>query len=135
MPPIAPAPAPKQAFANHVVEQLQGLGPVQARRMFGGFGLFLDGLMFALIVKEQLYFKVDDASRPTFTAHGLGPFTYEARGKRQSVGYYEAPAEVFDAPAAMLEWARPAFACALRAANKKPSAPAKRTRRTTAGKT
>jgi DNA transformation protein len=126
--------SPQQAFANHAVEQLRGLGPVQARRMFGGFGLFLDGLMFALIVKEQLYFKVDDTSRLAFVARGLGPFTYEARGKRQSVSYYEAPAEAFDAPDAMLEWARPAFACALRSANKKPNAPAKRTRRATAGK-
>lgn len=123
---------PQQAFADYVVEQMQAFGPVQAKRMFGGHGIFRDGLMFALIIHEQLYLKADAALSPRFVERGLRPFTYEARGKTQSVSYYEAPAEVFDAPDAMAEWARLAFQCALqgrKAPRRKtaPKAPSKTT--------
>lgn len=102
-------------FADFVIEQMAALGPVQARRMFGGFGLYRQGLMFALIVDDRLYLKTDDGNRPDFLARGLGPFTYQARGREVSVGYHEAPAEVFDDAAAMAGWAAAAHACARRA--------------------
>lgn len=106
---------PKQAFANFVVEQMEAFGPVQARAMFGGFGLSRDGLNFAIIINERLYFKADDVSRNEFIGRGLPPFTYEVRGQaKRSLSYYEAPAEVFDSSDAMAEWARKGYACAVR---------------------
>lgn len=107
--------AASQEFADYVTGQMMGLGHVSARRMFGGFGLYHQGLVFALIVDDQLYFKIDDESLPDFLAAGCQPFTYEARGSRVSLRYYEAPAEVFDEPEVMGDWARRAFAVALRA--------------------
>ena len=62
--------ARQQALANHAVELMSGFADVQAKAMFGGFGLFLDGLMFALIIEDRLYFKVDDESEPLFAAIG-----------------------------------------------------------------
>jgi DNA transformation protein len=103
-------------FADFVIGQMAALGPVQARRMFGGFGLYRQGLMFALIVDDRLYFKTDEHNRQAFLGRGLGPFTYAARGREVRVDYHEAPAEVFDDPAAMAEWAAGAHACARRAA-------------------
>jgi DNA transformation protein len=104
----------KQAFANYVVELMAGFAPVQAKSMFGGHGVYCDGVMFALLVEERLYLKVDEQSLGRFTARGLGPFTYEAKGKRMSVHYYEAPPEAYDEPEHMAVWARLGYECALR---------------------
>lgn len=104
----------KQAFANYVVEQMAGFAPVQAKAMFGGFGMYRDGLMFGLIVADQLYFKVDDQSKQLFVDRGLPPFQYEAKGKVSSLRYYQAPAETYDDAEAMAQWAHVAYDCALR---------------------
>jgi DNA transformation protein len=104
----------KQAFANYVVELMAGFAPVQAKPMFGGFGIYWQGLMFALIADERLYFKADDQSQGRFEARGLGPFTYEFKGKVGHLRYYEGPAEVYDEPEHMAQWARLGFECAVR---------------------
>ncbi len=80
---------PKQQFAEYVVEALGVFAPVQARAMFGGFGIFRHGLMFALIVDEQLHFKADALSAPDFMALGLQPFSYLKRGKAATLQYYQ----------------------------------------------
>ena len=110
-------PAPlsrKQAFADQVVEQMALFAPVQAKPMFGGFGIYREGLMFALISNEQLYLKADDQSEAEFTREGLPPFTYESKGKTARLRYHEAPPDVFDDPQRMAWWARLAYDCAVR---------------------
>jgi DNA transformation protein len=101
-------------FVSYVVESLRPLGPVGARRMFGGHGIFLDGLMFALIASDQLYLKVDDGNRAAYEAAGLPPFTYDGKGKPIQMSYHEAPSEGFDDPDVLCAWAREAYAAALR---------------------
>lgn len=102
-------------FVGFVVESLQPLGQVSARRMFGGHGIFMDGLMFGLIVRDQLYLKVDDGNRAAYDAEGLQPFTYSGKGKRIEMAYREAPSESFDNPEILCDWGREAYAAALRA--------------------
>ncbi|WP_052162083.1 TfoX/Sxy family DNA transformation protein [Aquabacterium sp. NJ1] len=118
----APASASqKQAFANFVVELMAGFAPVQARRMFGGFGMFHQGLMLAIIIEDKLYFKVDDVSEPRFVQRGLPRFQYESKGGRTaSLRYCEAPPEVYDEREHMAEWTRLAYECAVRQ-QKKPA--------------
>ncbi len=101
-------------FASFVVECLQPLGPVGARRMFGGFGIYLHGTMFALIADEQLYFKVDDGNRQAYEDAGLAYFTYSDKGMPIRMPYREAPSEGFDDPDVLCAWAREAYAAALR---------------------
>lgn len=101
-------------FVDFALEQMSTFGPVEARRMFGGHGLFLDGLMFALIDDDRLYLKADAESAPTFAAKSLPPFTYLRKGDTAALPYYEAPPEVFDDKAEMAAWARLAHAAALR---------------------
>lgn len=83
--------------------------------MFGGFGIFRDGLMFALLADEVLYFKTDEACAHKFEARGLRPFRYEARGKVNLLRYHEAPPEAYEDAQAMAIWAREGWDCALRA--------------------
>jgi DNA transformation protein len=105
-------------FVGFVVESLQALGPVSARRMFGGHGIFMDGLMFGLIADDQLYLKVDDGNRAAYETEGLQPFTYSSRGRTIELSYRQAPGEAFDDLEVMCAWGREAFAAALRAVRK-----------------
>jgi DNA transformation protein len=86
--------------------------------MFGGFGIYLHGTMFALIAYDQLYLKVDDGNRQAYEAAGLSYFTYSDKGKTIRMPYCEAPGEGFDDPEILCSWAREAYAAALR--TKKP---------------
>ena len=101
-------------FVGYVVESLRDLGPVGARRMFGGHGIFMNGLMFGLIADDQLYLKVDAGNRAAYDAEGLQPFTYSGKGRPIEMSYRLAPSESFDDPEILCDWAREAYAAALR---------------------
>jgi DNA transformation protein len=104
-------------------EQLAPLGRIGVRRMFGGAGVFCDGLMFGLIAWDTLYFKADEANRAAYEAEGMEAFTYDARGKPIRMSYWRVPERLFDEPEEMVEWGRAALAAARRAgAGRKPAA-------------
>lgn len=88
--------------------------------MFGGYGLYCDGLMFALVADETLYFKVNDGNRAAYEALGLEPFRPFA-GKPTALPYRPPPESALDDPNELLDWARPALEAALRAAARKRS--------------
>ncbi|HJS33182.1 MAG TPA: TfoX/Sxy family protein, partial [Alphaproteobacteria bacterium] len=93
-------------FVEHIIDLMHDLGGVSARRMFGGYGLYRRGVMFALVFDDVLYLKVDQINRPDFIAAGMEPFTYEhTSGKPVEMPYWQAPADLFDDAAAMVEWA------------------------------
>ena len=109
----------KDAFASYCAELLSDLGPVRVKRMFGGHGVYLDGLFVAIVVGDTLYLKADAETLPRFEAAGCAPFTYAAKGGRQvSLHYRAAPAEAMDSPALMRPWATLALQAALRARRK-----------------
>ncbi len=100
-------------FVEFLLDQLRLVGPVERRRMFGGHGYFLEGLMFAIVFDNVLYLKVDAPLRAEFEAMGLAPFSY-SRGERQiNLSYYQAPEEAMDDPEALRYWANRAFGAAL----------------------
>ena len=99
---------------------MQSIGPVRAKRMFGGHGLFLNDLMFALISDGTLYLKADEQSANEFKSKELGAFTYLKKGKACSLSYYQAPEEALEDCDTMNHWANMAYDAALRAASKKP---------------
>jgi DNA transformation protein len=98
-------------------EQLEPLGRITFRRMFSGAGVYCDGVIFGLILRDTLHFKVDDGNRAAYEAEGMEPFSYEAQGKIRQVGaYWRVPERLFDEPDEMLDWARAALAAGRRAA-------------------
>ena len=101
-------------FIPFVQELLEGLGTVSARRMFGGHGLYHEGLMFAIVMNQQLFLKADAQNRPEFEALGLAPFTYSMKGKEIALSYWSAPDAVFDDPTEAVRWARSAWDAAAR---------------------
>lgn len=100
-------------YLDYVLEQRKPVGPVTARRMFGGVGLYAEGLFFALIADNVLYFKVDDANRPDYEAAGMGPFR-PFGGKSYAMSYYEVPVDVLQDEEKIRRWARKALAAAAR---------------------
>ena len=103
-----------EAFIEYLRELFADFGPVSARAMFGGHGLYHDGLIFGIVIDDAVYLKVDEHSRPDFEAAGCAPFIYEMKGKPLPMSYWSVPAEAMDSPQAMLPWARRAYAAALR---------------------
>ena len=107
------------SYLKHVMELLEPIGDVTSRAMFGGHGIFHQGNMFALISDDTLYFKADEKNRPDYEARGLGPFSYERKGKQLSMSYYRAPYEALDNPKELCQWAQKAYDAAVRGARNK----------------
>lgn len=118
--------ASDSAFIDYLMDQLQWLGPVTGRRMFGGYGVFLEGLMFGVVFGNTLYLKVDKDSQADFEALGLPPFTYPRGNKEIALSYYQTPDEAMDDSEMLLTWANRAYAAAIRCAAEKSKKPASR---------
>lgn len=102
-------------FIDYVMELLGPFGTVRTRRRFGGHGVYLDGLMFALVFDDALYLKADEMNRIEFEQAGCEVFAYARRGKRATLSFFRAPEDSMESPQLMLPWARSAYAAALRA--------------------
>ena len=108
-------------FIEFLKEQMAEFAPITSRRMFGGAGLYCDGLIFALVVDDALYLKADVETRPDFEAEGLGPFTYDTKLGERSIGsYWRCPERCLDDRDEMTLWCRKAYGAALRAGTAKP---------------
>jgi DNA transformation protein len=108
-------------FRDYVLDQLRAAGRVSARRMFGGVGLYLDSLFFALIADDTLYFKADDSNRARFERAGSRPFCPYPDRPDQVMGYWQVPAEVLEDDEELAAWAREAMMVALAARTKRPA--------------
>ncbi|WP_319633545.1 TfoX/Sxy family protein [Pelagibius marinus] len=118
------APAQKTAgaippFIARCLTLLLPLGPAAPRRMFGGWGFFLDGVMIALVAGERLYFKTDSQTAARFAAAGAEPFVYHRQGAPVTLSYWSAPAASLEDPPALLAWAELALGAARRSAAQK----------------
>jgi DNA transformation protein len=102
-------------FIEHVLETMRPWAPVTARRMFGGHGLYRDGLMFALEAFDTLYLKVDAQTEPRFRAARCEPFVYEGKGRPVQMSYWTAPPECVESAGEMARWCALAWQAALRA--------------------
>ena len=105
-------------YIAFILDQLGGMGAVQARRMFGGVGLTLYGDSFGLIADNTLYLKVGDTNRKEFEDAGMGPFR-PYPDKSATMSYYEVPGEVLENSDALCDWACRALEAGLRSKQKK----------------
>jgi DNA transformation protein len=91
--------AARNEFVDYVVELIAGWATLSVRRMFGGYGLYRDGLMFALIVEDELFLKTGTGNVVQFEQAGSHPFVYQSRGRSVRLSYWPAPAASLDSPA------------------------------------
>jgi DNA transformation protein len=112
-------------FIAWLHELLGPLGRVATRAMFGGHGVYLDGIIVGIIVDDQLYLKTDAVSQPQFAAAGCAPFVYISKDGPMPMSYWSVPDEAMDASEAMAPWAQLALAAAQRKAAAKAPGTAK----------
>jgi DNA transformation protein len=104
-------------FRTFVVDQLEPLGQIVPRSMFGGVGLYCNGLFFGLIARDVLYLKADDGTRAIFERAGGSPFRpYPDRSG--TMQYYSVPAGILESPFDLERWARHAVEAAKRASDR-----------------
>lgn len=102
------------AFVQSLHEIFERFGRIEPRRMFGGHGIFHEGRMIALVIRDTLYLKADAESAPHFDKQNLPPFTYERQGKSMPMSYRQAPADLFEDREEAALWGRRAYEAALR---------------------
>ena len=107
-----------------IEDQLSGLGRVEIRRMFGGAGIYKDGVFFGILHKERLYFRTDEKTRPGYLARGMGPFAPSPETPFKN--YHEVPVEIVEDADALVEWAQRAVACQVAEGKPRPRKTAKR---------
>ena len=96
-------------FRDYVHDQLEELGPVQFRAMFGGYGLYHHGIFFGIIYRGRLYFKTDATTRRAYVQRGMKPFRPSATQTLRT--YYELPAAVLEEAETLSAWAKQAVSC------------------------
>ncbi|MDH3670431.1 MAG: TfoX/Sxy family protein [Gammaproteobacteria bacterium] len=102
-------------FVAYLKEVFEQFGSIQARRMFGGYGIYHDGIMFGLVADDTLYLKADEVTVEHFVSRSLEQFEYGKGNKVVKMSYYLAPDEIFDDPEQATVWARRALEAASRA--------------------
>lgn len=115
--------------SDTVQELFAAFGPVSVRRMFGGAGVWSDGLMIALVHDGLIFLKTDPDNATAFQQEGCAPFSYAKKdGERQLTSYWRMPERLYDDPDELAVWARAALAVAQakQASKKRPAARAKR---------
>ena len=96
---------------ERIAELFAGLGPVSIRRLFGGKGIYFDGVIVAIVLRGELLVKADEQSAPDFEAAGCKQWTYigKRHGKLVAMPYWSIPDSAFDDPDEMTVWARRAY--------------------------
>jgi DNA transformation protein len=98
---------------DHIAELFAAFGPVSVRRMFSGAGLFVDGLMIAIVADGVIYLKASSAGTEAFAREGCAPFRYGTKnGEHVLTSYWRMPERLYDDPDDLAQWARAALAVA-----------------------
>jgi DNA transformation protein and related proteins len=105
--------AVSDGFRSYVLDQLEGLGDVAARPMFGGVGLYCRGMFFGIVAGDCLYLKVDAGNRPAYEQAGEQPFQPYAN-RPATMQYYRVPLEVLESAPDLVAWALDAVKAAER---------------------
>lgn len=115
-------------FHQFVLEQLGRIRPVTSKRMFGGYGLYSDGVFFGVIDDNRVFLRTGPGNVADYVKLDCAPFQPIPGAKPMS--YHELPGDVLESVAKLREWLPKALAAAMAAAVKKP----KRTVKTTSKK-
>jgi DNA transformation protein len=115
-------------FMDYALELVAGLGKVESKRMFGGAGLYRNGVMFALLDDDVLYFRVDDMLQADLKAQGSVPWVYSMKrdGAVRDMGYWRMPETAADDPDEAVALAKRAYAAAVKRKALRETIPAKK---------
>lgn len=92
------------SFVEYVKDLLSSYGFIRARSMFGGYGIYCDNVIFAIIINDELYFKSDQELAKYFSGQGSSAFTYESKGKIVTMSYWKVPSEIIENEESLKIW-------------------------------
>ena len=101
-----------ESFNEFVIDQLAAVPDLRARAMFGAHGLYSGDRFFGILDEGRLFFKTTAESQAEYITRGMGPFTYELKGRRITMGYHEVPPDVLEHPPELVAWAQRAIQAA-----------------------
>ena len=103
--------AEKAQFLEYVLsEVLADVDGISSRAMFGGYGIYKNGIIFAIIADEQLYFKVDESNRGDYEQYGSHPFVYsQGKTKSTTMSYWELPADIQEDRSEIAGWVQKSY--------------------------
>ena len=100
---------------NAAIEDMfAGLGPVTIKKMFGGKGVYFNGIITAIETDGEIFLKADAISAPQFEAAGARQWTYDGKGKSVKMPYWTVPDAALDDPDEIKNWTKLAYEAALR---------------------
>ena len=91
-------------FVEYIMDMLSRFSDIKLRRMFGGYGIYSGKLIFAIIINDELYFKVDTELMEEYKNAGSFPFTYKKADKTIALSYWSVPSEVIEDGDLLKEW-------------------------------
>ena len=100
-------------FKNFVLDQLQGIGEFETKRMFGGLALLHQGSAFAKIKHEKVWLKVDDTNRDDFKKYEMQQYTYGKEISR-TLNFYETPIEIIEDRDKLKDWVKKSIEVAMK---------------------
>ncbi len=109
--------AVNEDYLKYVQEQFALFGDIEIKKMFGGIGIFTNGVMFAMIANDTLRFKVDETNRQQYEERDMRPFF--SGSKKKGMPYWEVPPDILDDRSLLKEWANQSLKIAQKAAGKK----------------
>jgi len=111
---MAKVKKPRPAIVDALEFRLGAWGPILVKRLFSGYALYRDGIIFGLVFRERVYFKTDEHNRPDYVVAGMPPFEYtRASGRTTAMRYFEVPGAVLDDLEELPRWADKALAVTL----------------------
>ena len=112
---------------DFIQELFAAFGPVSVRRLFGGAGIYADGVLIGAVFRDEVYLKADAETAPRFDAEGCGTFEYATKtGTRAIASFRKLPERLYDDADELADWARQALGVARRKAASKQRGASKR---------
>jgi DNA transformation protein len=108
-------------FVDYVSDILEQFDVITTRKMFGGYGIYKNGLMFGLIADNELYFKADEEAAEFFAQYNSTPFTYNNGKKLVKMSYWKVSDEVLEDTMVIKKWMDIAYSAAMKGKAKKKS--------------
>jgi DNA transformation protein len=94
-----------EEFKNFVLDQLQGIGEFESKRMFGGLALLHQGSAFAKIKHDKVWLKVDESNLEDFKEQGMKQYAYGKDNSRK-LNFYETPIEIIEDRDKLKDWVK-----------------------------
>ncbi len=91
-------------FVEYITDILSSYGNITSRKMFGGYGLYCNKIIFAIIVDDELYFKADTDLGKEYESVGSFPFTYQKDEKRVALSYWYVSIDIIEDEDSLKKW-------------------------------